>query len=428
MPSSEQSGAVEPTTPEIVKPSPAGTNYVCPYCGGRTSAGPRCDVCRGLLDALSRQATQNSMGPWFVRDEAQPFRPGCSFETLIALVRRGKIALDTIIRGPSTMQFWAPARRVPGVAHHLGICFNCAEEIEPTDHECRFCGADFHADPDRQHLGLAPMLLIPGQASPDQIAASTMRRPVAEPTQRTTVLKAVPRAPERPAAEPAQAAELAPDSGRIGPGVDGSARARSTNVYAQRTTHLNRTITRLKLAATLGAILGVFCVAALVVIVADRRLSLNLGVADAILGAADSPPVQIVPPGPAPSIPSPRQSSDTEVGDPVRPAPAEPQPSVDPTLPAATPPAAPDDDMAPPAAAPSLPPPVDAPMAVPADLQLKIQDAEKIASADTVEALEKAIEILETLQDGAPDIAKAKIGVLMIAYRLRIEQIKLKDF
>ena len=137
--------------------------FVCPYCGGATRDVPRCDSCKGFLDPLSRQASQNVMGPWFIRDEVAPFRPGCSFETLVMLVRRGKVTGETILRGPSTNQFWMPARRVPGLAHKLGLCHACGGDSEPEDEICGECGVEFVIRGDRQTLGLLPVRPVPGQ-------------------------------------------------------------------------------------------------------------------------------------------------------------------------------------------------------------------------------------------------------------------------
>lgn len=138
--------------------------FVCPYCGGATRDVPRCDSCKGFLDPLSRQASQNVMGPWFIRDEVAPYRPGCSFETLVMLIGRGKVTGETILRGPSTNQFWMPARRVPGLAHKLGLCHACGGEAEPEDEMCGECGVEFVFRSDRQTLGLLPVRAVPGQS------------------------------------------------------------------------------------------------------------------------------------------------------------------------------------------------------------------------------------------------------------------------
>lgn len=152
--------------------------FICPYCGGPTPDQPRCASCRGFLDPLSRQASQNAMGPWFIRDDSGagpgPFRPGCSYATLAELVRRKKVTFETILRGPTTNQFWMPARRVPGLAHLLGVCHACKADVDGVEHECPECTASFEHPADRQNLGLLPVMLLPGQGSPEAVAASTM--------------------------------------------------------------------------------------------------------------------------------------------------------------------------------------------------------------------------------------------------------------
>ena len=113
------------------------------------------------------------MGPWFIRDPGHPFRPGCSYETLTIFIKRGRVTPATVLRGPTTRQFWMFARRVPTVANMLGICHSCQAAVKPEDAECPYCHADFRPETDRQHLGLADVRLLPGQATPEMIAAST---------------------------------------------------------------------------------------------------------------------------------------------------------------------------------------------------------------------------------------------------------------
>lgn len=139
--------------------------FVCPYCGGPTPAEARCRACAGPLDPLSRQASQNDMGPWFVRDPASPFRPGFSTRTLRHLVARGRIRPDTVVRGPTTRQFWMPARRAPGVSALLFICHNCQAQTFEGDARCVACDADLALPEDRQSLGLGPIVPVPGQAA-----------------------------------------------------------------------------------------------------------------------------------------------------------------------------------------------------------------------------------------------------------------------
>jgi hypothetical protein len=114
------------------------------------------------------------MGPWQVRDPAQPFRPGCSFEVIKAMVSRGKIGPTTVLRGPTTRQFWTPAKRVPSVANLLGTCHNCERAVEVNASSCVSCGASFAPESDRQYFGLMPVRLLPGQATADVVAASAL--------------------------------------------------------------------------------------------------------------------------------------------------------------------------------------------------------------------------------------------------------------
>lgn len=156
-------------------PTPAGpADGVCPYCGASEQRTGQCERCGGLFDPLSRQASQNQMGPWFIRDEARPFRPGCSYETLQKLVRRGAIDGDTILRGPTTMQFWTRAGNAPGVAHLLGECHNCHQSVRDDEYMCAGCGVVFAAPADRQALGLGPVRLLPGSAPAHIVAQSSI--------------------------------------------------------------------------------------------------------------------------------------------------------------------------------------------------------------------------------------------------------------
>lgn len=158
--------------------APTLTADLCPYCGARLETDAeraRCPACKGMLDPLSRQASQNAMGPWAIRDETRPFNPGCSHDTLKALIARGRIRRDTIIRGPTTRQFWMFAANVPGVAVLLGECHACHHAVHPDEFLCGRCGVALSPPTDRQTLGLAPVRLLPGGASAPAIAASAVR-------------------------------------------------------------------------------------------------------------------------------------------------------------------------------------------------------------------------------------------------------------
>ena len=137
---------------------------ICPYCGETQPSAERCRSCGGLFEPLSRQATHNAMGPWFVRDASRAFQPGCSYETLVKMVERGQINRYSILRGPTTKQFWTVARHVPGVAHLLGYCHNCDASVDPGDHGCHACGVAFGAYLDRNFMGLPEIRPLPWDA------------------------------------------------------------------------------------------------------------------------------------------------------------------------------------------------------------------------------------------------------------------------
>lgn len=126
------------------------------------------------------------MGPWFIRDEANPFLPGCSLQTLRTLIRRGKVSKETVLRGPSTRQFWTLARNAPGIANLLGECHACHSEASPESLACESCGASFSVLEDRERLGLSDVRLLPGHAAPEQIAASSVARTTTESTAQAT--------------------------------------------------------------------------------------------------------------------------------------------------------------------------------------------------------------------------------------------------
>lgn len=140
---------------------------ICPYCGETQPAAERCRACRGLFEPLSRQATHNAMGPWFIRDPIRPFQPGCGYETLVRLIQNGHVTKYSIIRGPTTKQFWTVARRVPGVSHLLGYCHHCDATVEPESVGCPTCGTPFGAYLDRNDLGLPDIRPLPGEAAFD---------------------------------------------------------------------------------------------------------------------------------------------------------------------------------------------------------------------------------------------------------------------
>ncbi len=143
---------------------------ICPFCGGMTADTGRCACCQARFDPLSRQASQNEMGPWFVRDDSMPFRPGCNYSTIKRLVETRGIQSNSVIRGPSTRQFWMLAKHTPGVAPLLGVCHSCGGKVDPDAFACTHCQEPFSADRDRQHLGLGASRPLPGKARVEVLA------------------------------------------------------------------------------------------------------------------------------------------------------------------------------------------------------------------------------------------------------------------
>ncbi len=157
------SGTGELATPKL-------RSLICPFCGGLTPDSGCCDQCTARFDPLSRQASQNEMGPWFLRDTSMPHRPGCNYSTIKRLVETGGIQPNSVLRGPSTHQFWMLAKHTPGVSHLLGFCHNCGKTVEVGAFACNGCHEPFSADRDRQHLGLGPSRPLPGQARVEVLA------------------------------------------------------------------------------------------------------------------------------------------------------------------------------------------------------------------------------------------------------------------
>src|SRR5947208_1913961 len=104
------SAAVPSSSPTSAPLDANGDGHVCPFCGlsreitvdfDPTSPCPRCT----LSDTpTTRNATKARVGPWHVRQVRNPWAPGMRFETLLALIKRGQVTRDSIVRGPTTHQ------------------------------------------------------------------------------------------------------------------------------------------------------------------------------------------------------------------------------------------------------------------------------------------------------------------------------------
>lgn len=168
-----------PPLPDVEGGAARKSGMLCPYCGNYSGSKKECDRCKGLFEPLSRQASQNGMGPWFIRDEGNPFRPGCSYATMRMLVSRKRIVAESVLRGPSTRQFWTFAKNTPGIAHLLGECHACHKSAIAEASHCPHCNASFTVEEDRQYLGLAEVRVIPGQVMPEATRATSRAAVVA---------------------------------------------------------------------------------------------------------------------------------------------------------------------------------------------------------------------------------------------------------
>lgn len=151
---------------------------LCPYCGHAQYGGDRCQACSGLFEPLSRRATQLAMGPWQIRDKNQPFRPGFCFAVLKAMAASGKIKATTVMRGPTTRQFWSIARNIPGVSHLVGYCHKCANHVSPSDSRCGACHAIFTEPTERNELGLTYKTDAEAEIGQQQLTAEINGEPM----------------------------------------------------------------------------------------------------------------------------------------------------------------------------------------------------------------------------------------------------------
>lgn len=373
----------QPATPSAkAHPAPHAARpaaVLCPYCGAITKPAARCSVCRGLLDPLSRQATQNAMGPWFIRDTHSPHRPGCSYDTLRQMAAKGRLHPDTILRGPTTRQFWSLAKRTPGVSHLVGLCYACQEEVEPTDEICRFCGVSFEVEPDRQHLGLGPIHLLPGQAAPETIAE-------------------------------ASAAALDPSAATIGklPGSEATAIDDSTERFVHT---LAAKIRRQKWALAAVWFLALAVIGVLGALVVEARLGTPPYVTRLLLGRDPAPPATARTTAPAIS-PAPSQPDA---------APTEPSPTTAPPAPSADQPQQPSPTPPHPTApAPVAKDPVQSPGSSSA-----LTEVRDLIAKDTETSLRAALEQLPAVAKQNPTLAD-QCKALERAASARLQQLRLK--
>lgn len=384
---------------EQKKPDPAreqAVGVVCPYCGHAQSAAgvgaAQCAACKGLFDPLSRQATQNAMGPWWVLNPQRPTSPGISYEKLAEMVRRGKVTKSSIVRGPTTRQFWALARDTAGVAVLLGECHNCHRDVMPDEFICAHCNTVLAPRSDRQHLGLAPVQLLPGEASPTEIAASTRSANPAAPIPRHAPQPRVTPTPSGPADAP-QGNEPEP--------VSSSAR------------RMRQQMARQQIFLVVLLILVGVLVAAVAILILDPFEGVSFGKPKSQDTSAESQP------SPFPQAPSNTDDSPST------------EPSENADFPKAEPPITlPDINV------PEMPPPIadDAPLdAALEPWRDRFNEALTLERADTIQSVTSAIAMLESIlaEASAQDMSGLETYPLvedrLAALRDRLEILRLRE-
>jgi len=61
------------------------------------------------------------------------------WETLIALIRRGAVNANSIVRGPTTHQLWKRAAQIKGLSREFGVCYSCGSRVEKNGALCPAC-------------------------------------------------------------------------------------------------------------------------------------------------------------------------------------------------------------------------------------------------------------------------------------------------
>jgi hypothetical protein len=126
----------------------------CPLCGETQYEQTVCKQCGGKLDPDGLLLAEASFGPWYVRDEDNPFAPGMTYDLLVQKIGDETLHRFSLVRGPTTRQLWIIAKRVPGIAHLLGRCHRCDEHVDPASNACHMCEVAFGGYRSRDSLGL----------------------------------------------------------------------------------------------------------------------------------------------------------------------------------------------------------------------------------------------------------------------------------
>ena len=114
--------------------------HVCPFCGTtrQNETGP-CTQCSLEDSPTTRAATRSKLGPWYVLQSRNPSAPGMSFATMLLLIQKGRVTARSVIRGPTTTQYWRHAAKVKGISREFGLCWNCGQDVARNARACSNC-------------------------------------------------------------------------------------------------------------------------------------------------------------------------------------------------------------------------------------------------------------------------------------------------
>jgi len=114
--------------------------HVCPFCGTQrdSDVGP-CMHCSLEDTPTTRSATRSKLGPWYVLQSRNPSAPGMNFATLMVLVQKGRVTARSVVRGPTTGQFWRHAAKIKGLSREFGLCWNCGGDVTKNARACAAC-------------------------------------------------------------------------------------------------------------------------------------------------------------------------------------------------------------------------------------------------------------------------------------------------
>ncbi len=116
-----------------------GYSEPCVSCGQLVPRdAQQCYHCEQDLTDEMLEKMRAHAGPWFVLEHVRPF-PGVSFERLLRQIQRGVLTATSIVRGPATDYQWRYAVETPGLCLYFEKCWNCHEQVNPTDRFCKSC-------------------------------------------------------------------------------------------------------------------------------------------------------------------------------------------------------------------------------------------------------------------------------------------------